>query len=483
MARNGYRYNMKIALIFPPNIYQTKQSMPPLGIAWLAAVLRQNGFKDIVLIDSMANRYSNEQIVDLLKKEGPDLIGISFGTQIRFSAFDLARLIKKDFPKVPIVAGGPHPTLTSQDTLENIPEIDIIVRGEGEISFLNLVKNIELGKDFSGVKGISFRNKNGEIVHNPPESPIHDLDSLPLPARDLLPIEKYDKTTTLSNKRTLNIMTSRGCPYWCVYCSTSEQWGHQIRHRSPKNVVDEIELILKEYPFIEGIRFFDDVLTMDKKRVLLICDEIIKRKIDFVWECEVRANTVDEEIITAMKKAGCEFIDLGIESGSDRILKNIKKGITVEQAIEAAKIIKKAGIGLKAFFMHGLPGETYEDIKKTVFLSRYLYYNLGVEGTTQGVSIIYPGTTLEAMAKEMGTLPKDFSWAKYYERDRSYPPLDPCIFMPVFEQPNLTYEQIYSYVKRAKFAYFLRHPFNLLRTVLKHRKTIKKWLTTKTAQK
>ena len=132
---------MKIVLIFPPNIYQTKQSMPPLGIAWLAAVLRQNGFEDVVLIDSMANHYSNEDIIELLKKEGPDLVGISFGTQIRFSAFELARLIKKDFPKIPIVAGGPHPTLTPQDTLENIPEIDIIVKGEGEISFLNPAHN------------------------------------------------------------------------------------------------------------------------------------------------------------------------------------------------------------------------------------------------------------------------------------------------------------------------------------------------------
>src|SRR3989344_49161 len=482
MARNGYRYNMKIALIFPPNIYQTKQSMPPLGIAWLAAVLRENGFKYVVLIDSMANHYSNADILELLKKEGPDIVGISFGTQIRFSAFDLIRLIKESFPDAPVAVGGPHPTLTAQDTLENIPEIDFAVRGEGEISFLNLVKSIEAGKDYSVIRGISFRD-NGKVIHNPPELPIHDLDALPFPARDLLPIEKYDKTTILSKKRTLNIMTSRGCPYWCVYCSTSEQWGHRIRHRSPKNVVDEIESIFKDYPFIEGMRFFDDVFTMDKKRVIGICDEILRRKLNFVWECEARANTIDRELVAGMRRAGCEFIDLGIESGSDRVLKNIKKGITVEQAIAAAKTIKEAGIGLKAFFMHGLPGETYEDIKKTVFLSRYLYYNLGVEGTTQGISIIYPGTELEAMAKEMGTLPKDFSWAKYYERDRSYPPLDPCIFMPVFEQPNLTYEQIYSYVKRAKFAYFLRHPFNLLRTVLKHRKTIKKWLTTKTAQK
>ena len=468
---------MKIALIFPPNIYQTKQSMPPLGIAWLAAVLRENGFKDVVLIDSMANHYSNADILELLKKEGPDMVGISFGTQIRFSAFDLIRLIKESFPDAPVVVGGPHPTLTAQDTLENIPEIDFAVRGEGEISFLNLVKSIEAGKDYSGIRGISFRD-NGKVIHNPSELPIHDLDALPFPARDLLPIEKYDKTTILSKKRTLNIMTSRGCPYWCVYCSTSEQWGHRIRHRSPKNVVDEIESIFKDYPFIEGIRFFDDVFTMDKKRVLEICDEIFRRKLNFVWECEARANTIDRELVAGMRRAGCEFIDLGIESGSDRVLKNIKKGITVEQAIFAAKTIKEAGIGLKAFFMHGLPGETYEDIKKTVFLSRYLYYNLGVEGTTQGISVIYPGTELETLAKESGTLPKDFSWSKYYERDRSYPPMNPCIFMPIFEQPDLTYEQIYSYVRRAKFAYFLQHPFNFLKIIFKHRRTIIKWLTT-----
>lgn len=471
---------MKITLIFPPNIYQTKQSMPPLGIAWLASALREAGYKDVSLIDSMAGKYSNEEIIALLEKEGPDIIGISFGTQIRFSAFDLARLIKKNFPTLPIVAGGPHPTLTAQDTLENIPEIDIVCRGEGDISFLNLVRAIEKRADLADVKGISFRNKKGEIVHNIPEAAIHDLDTLPLPARDLLPMEKYDKTTILSKKRATNIMSSRGCPYQCVYCSTSEQWGHRIRHRSPKNVVDEIEFILKSYPFLGGIRFFDDVFTMDKVRVIEICHEILKRKLNFVWECEARANTIDEELISHMKRAGCEFIDLGIESGSDRILKNIKKSITVEQAIGAAKTIKKAGIGLKAFFMHGLPGETYEDIRKTVFLSRYLYYNLGVEGTTQGISVIYPGTELEKIAKESGTLPKDFSWSKYYIRDRCYPPLDTSPHMPIFEQPDLTYEQVFRYVRKAKFAYFIRHPFNFLKTFFKHRRTIKEWFTTNT---
>lgn len=471
---------MKIVLVFPPNIYQTKQSMPPLGIAWIAAVLREAGFKDVAIIDSIAHRYSNEDIIDLLKRGSkPDIIGISFGTQIRFSAFELARLMKKNFPGVPIVAGGPHPTLTAQDTLENIPEIDFIVRGEGEVSFLNLVRGIESGADLTTVKGISFRSQQGKIVHNPPESPIYDLDKLPLPARDLLSMDKYEQKTTLSRKRATSIISSRGCPYWCLYCSTSEQWGHSIRHRSVQNVVDEIEFLLKTYPFLEGIRFFDDVFTMDKKRVIEICREILRRKLNFVWECEARANTIDEEIVGEMKKAGCEFIDLGIESGSDRILKNIKKGITVSQAIQAAKIIKKAGIGLKVFFMHGLPGETYEDIKKTVFLSRHLFYDLKVEGTTQGITAIYPGTALEKIAKDSGTLPKDFSWSKYYVRDRSYPPLDTCSYLPIFEQPNLSYEQVFQYVRRAKFAYFLKHPFNFLKTFLKHKRTIKEWLTAK----
>lgn len=276
-------------------------------------------------------------------------------------------------------------------------------------------------------------------------------------------------------------MSTRGCPYQCVFCSVSKQWGHHIRYRSAKNVVDEIEQVLKTYPFFQAIRFFDDVFTMDKARVLEICRLMIERNLNIAWECEARANTIDEEMVFAMKKAGCEFIDLGVESGSDRILKNIKKNITVKQAIEAAKAIKKAGIGLKVFIMHSLPGETYEDIKKTIFLSRYLYYEIGAEGTTQGITIIYPGTELESMAKETGALPKDFSWSKPFTMDRNYPPLTSCPNMPIFEQPGLTYEQVFQYAKRAKLAYFLRHPLNFLKTFSKHRRTIKQWLFTRTS--
>ena len=473
---------MKISLVFPPSIYQTKQTMPPLGIAWLAAVLRENQFKDVFLIDSVINKYSNEKIIELLKNQGPDIIGLSFGTQSRLYAFDLIRLIKKDFPSIPIVVGGPHPTLTANDLLQNIPEIDIVVRGEGEYSFLNLIKTIDKRGDLRNVKGISFRNEKGQIVHNLNREPISDLDSLPLPARDLLPIDDYRQTIPLSDKICTSMITSRGCPYNCVYCSTSEQWGHKIRQRSPKNVVDEIEYLMKTYK-LDGVGFFDDVFTMDKKRVIQICQEIIRRKLNIYWWCEARANTIDREMVEWMKKAGCEHISMAIESGSNKILKNIKKAITVEQGIEAAKLIKKAGIKLKVFFMHGLPGETYQDIKKTVFLSRYLEYKIGVDEATQSLTVVYPGTELEQLAKKLGTLPKDFSWSKYYKEERSYPPLDTCEHMPIFEQPDLSYEQIFDYVRRAKVDYYLRHPLRLLKSVIRYKQTIREWLTTKIVKK
>jgi len=469
---------MKITLIFPPSLYQTKQTMPPLGIAWIAAVLRENGYPDVSLIDSVINKYSNDDVINILKQNPPDIVGVSFGTQNRFYAFDLIRLIRKFFPGILIVAGGPHPTLTAPDILQNIPEIDIVVRGEGEYTMLDLVKTIDKKVDLSQVKGISFREKNGQVVHNFLREPIADLDSLPLPARDLLPIDKYQQTIPLSDKICTSLISARGCPYNCVYCSTAEQWGHRIRHRSADNVIKEIKHLMSTYK-LDGVGFFDDVFTMDKNRVIEFCQKLIETKLKISWWCEARANTIDKEVIGWMKRAGCEHISMAIESGSDKILKNIKKAITVEQGIEAAKIIKQAGIKLKVFFMHSLPGETYEDIKKTVFLSRYLENKFKVDESTQGLTMIYPGTALERLAKESGILAKDFSWSKYFEENRSYPPLDRCKNMPIFEQPDLSYEQVFKYVKKAKMVYYLSHPRQFIKNIVKYRKTILKWVTTR----
>jgi len=468
---------MKIALIFPPSLLQTKETMPPLGLAWLAAVLRQGGFNEVYIIDSVIYKYSNQEIVDILKERGADIIGLSFGTQNRFYAFELARLIKENFPPIPIVAGGPHPTLTTDDILKNIKSIDMVVRGEGEKTFLDLIKKISQKQDLKSVNGLSYRDERGSIINNPGRAPIVDLDNLPLPARDLLPIEKYRQKIPLSDKICTSMITSRGCPYNCIYCSTAEQWGHNIRFRSPKNVVDEIELLVDQYGF-EGVGFFDDCFTIDKNRVIEICQEIIKRKLKVAWWCEARANTIDEEIVYWMKAAGCEHIAMAIESGSDEVLKRIRKAITKEMAIEACKIIKRSGIKLKCFFMLGLPGETYREIKETVFLSRYLLDEVGVDEATQGVTIIYPQTQIESLAKQLKILPNDFSWSDPYQELRTYPPLYISQSMPIFEQANLNYEQIYNYTKRAKIEYYLRHPLISLRQLSKNYHNIKKWLTT-----
>ncbi len=469
---------MKITFIFPPSLYQTKQTMPPLGIAWIAAVLRENGYPDVSLVDSVINKYSSEDVVNILRKNTPDIVGVSFGTQNRFYAFDLIRLIRKNFPGILITVGGPHPTLTAPDILQNIPQVDIVVRGEGEYTTLDLVKTIDNNGDLSQVKGISFRGKNGQVAHNFPREPIADLDSLPMPARDLLPIDKYQQTIPLSDKICTSMISARGCPYNCVYCSTAEQWGHKIRHRSADNVIKEIKHLMSTYK-LDGVGFFDDVFTMDKSRVIEFCQKLIKAKLNISWWCEARANTIDKEVVDWMKKSGCEHISMAIESGSDKILKNIRKAITVEQGIAAAKIIKQAGIKLKVFFMHSLPGETYEDIKKTVFLSRYLVNKIKVDEATQSLTMIYPGTALEQIAKENGTLPDDFSWSKYYEEKRVYPPLDRCENMPIFEQPDLSYEQVFKYVKKAKIVYYLSHPWQFIKNIVKYRKTILKWITTR----
>ncbi|MCX6796828.1 MAG: radical SAM protein, partial [Candidatus Falkowbacteria bacterium] len=398
---------MKISLIFSPTPYQTKETMPPLGIAWIAAVLRTNGYPDVFLIDSVVNKYTNNDILKLLNAQHPDIIGLSFGTQNRFEAFALAKIIKSNFSLVPLIAGGAHPTLTADDTLQHIGAIDVVIRGEGELTFLNLVQTIEKKEDLSKVKGISYRDKDSQIHHNVNRELIADLDSLPLPARDLLPMEKYKQTIPTTNFSCTSIISSRGCPYHCVYCSTAEQWGHNIRYRSPQNVVDEIESVIKEYN-LDGVGFFDDVLTINKERLINICKEIISRKLNIYWWCEDRANTIDEELVSWMKKAGCIHISMAIETGSNQILKNIKKAITVEQAVAATMIIKKAGIKLKLFFMHGLPGETYQDIKKTVWLSRDMQRRFKVEEATQTLTMIYPQTEIEHLAKEQRVIPEDF---------------------------------------------------------------------------
>jgi len=399
---------LKVLLVNPMTKSVTKDIMPPLGLAWLAAVLEQNSI-NVSIIDALVERKDAETVAGEIGKACPDIVGIYCGTDMRNDAFQVANNIRKTGSGATIVMGGPHVTFAAEDTLQNVPSVDIIVRGEGEETFAELVKALNSGKELAGIRGVSFRNGK-EIIHNLPRPFIEDLDALPTPARHLLPMDKYDFRIPFSRVRATSVLTGRGCPIGCIYCSTSFMWGRRIRVRSPQNVADEIEHIVKEYG-IKGVYFFDDTFTFYKKRTMEICDEIIERNLGLTWFCESRVDSVDEELFRKMKQAGCKIIAFGLESGSQKMLDIMKKKISVPQSINAIQLCNKVGIKTKSFFMYGLPGELPEDIESTW----RLLYGLNSDIKVTGICKIRPGTELEAMAKEESVLPKGFSWAKEAE--------------------------------------------------------------------
>ena len=396
---------MQVLLINPLTKSLTKDIMPPLGLAWLAAVLEQDSISTSI-IDALVERKDAETVANEVRKAGPDIVGIYCGTDMRRDAFNTAYSIRQACPDVTIVMGGPHVTFAAEDTLQNVPAVDIIVRGEGEETFRELVKALAAGNDLANTKGISFRDGEG-IIHNPPRPFIENLDVLPIPARHLLPMNKYDFKIPFSRVRATSVLSGRGCPIGCIYCSTSFMWGRRIRVRSPQNVVDEIERIVKEYD-IRGIYFFDDTFTFYKKRTMAICEEIIERDLGLTWFCESRVDSVDDELFQKMKQAGCKIIAFGVESGSQRVLDIMKKKISVPQSVNAINLCNKAGMKSKSFFMYGLPEELPEDIEATL----RLLYNLSSDIKVMGSCKIRPGTELESIAREENVLPDGFSWAK-----------------------------------------------------------------------
>ncbi|WP_287584753.1 radical SAM protein [Candidatus Borrarchaeum sp.] len=431
---------MKIVLCTPPEDFSGKEQTPPLGLAYLAAVLESNNY-DVEIIDSRCERLNFKQFVNKIKKANGDLFGITCYTHARFNVFSTAKLIKMVLPQVSVVVGGPHVFSTDVDTLSSVSEIDIIVRGEGERSFLELVQCVERGESLKKVSGITFR-QNNKIIATPSADWIANLDDLPMPAWHLLPLEKYNSKVTdesvfgkdFIDIDCLGVMSSRGCPYRCIYCNNPILWGGFVRFRSPKRVVDELEFLISEYGY-EGIDFWDDTINVSPKWTLKLCDEIIRRKLKIVWYCRARVNNLNRTLLMEMVKAGCVSIGLGVESGSPNILKNIRKGITLAQVHRAVKLCAKFKLLTKIFFMYNLPGETLKDFRSTLALMDKLEtYGESIK-CLGGITRIYPGTELESIAKRRGILQKNFSWSKpYYNRMNRLLSIDPTI--PIFEWMN-----------------------------------------------
>lgn len=383
--------------------------MPNLGLLYIATVLEDNGF-DVEVIDSNIERIPWKRLGDRISKINPRLIGVTGTTENRFAAFELIRFSRRIMPEAAIVAGGPHATLASEDTLRHIKELDIIVRGEGEYTMLELMENIRKGKSVEDISGISYRNSKGDIVHNRDRPFIQDLDKLPIPSRKFVPIDRYNFYIDVPGKgkrKFLNIVTSRGCAFQCVFCATSRVWGNRWRHHSPERVVAEIEYLKHEYD-IQGIWFNDDAFNTSKKRVNEICGLFIEKGLDISWWCEVRVDSIDRETLKLMKDAGCFCAVYGAESGSQRILDTvINKHINVNQIRDMNRWCREAGIESRGLFIISLPGETKEDARMTIDLIKEL-------GGKQSINIlkIHPGTGVEQIAREKGIIPGDFTWTR-----------------------------------------------------------------------
>src|SRR3972149_5629868 len=342
---------LKIALIAPNLSSQYPQ--PPMGLALIAAVLERDGYP-VTVVDANALNLKVEAIMPLVKDA--DVIGLTAMTPSINIALETARHLKKAYPDKIIILGGAHATLLPEETLATAPEIDIIVRGEGEDTILKLLPALERKEPLTASNGISYR-KEGKIISNPANSKLIDLNSLPFLAYHLLPWQKYNPPPPHGRALPFAvIITSRGCPYHCAYCS-KPIFGRQFRAQAPARVADEIAHYQKTMG-IKEFAFYDDVFTLDKKRVHNICDEIIKRGLKLHWTCETRVNLVDKELLRHIKQAGCYSVSYGIESGSPEILKTLDKGITLEQATEAIRWTREAGLQTIGYFMVGPPGES-----------------------------------------------------------------------------------------------------------------------------
>ncbi len=368
----------------------------PLGLLYLAAVLDKASYKVEILDSFMANAIPRtmgdsievglpySDIKAEIQRIQPDIIGIAnpFSTQVEH-AIRVADVAKELNPKILIAIGGPHVTVMPKEFLEEAKNVDVCVIGEGEYTMLDLAKFCEGKKKIGEVEGIAYR-QNGEVKLTAPRSFIRNLDELPYPAYHLVNMEQYLNPVKIEYRsfkpRALAMITSRGCPHSCCFCSVHLHMGKGFRAHSANYVTDHIQHVVEKYK-VKNIFFEDDNLTFDQKRMETICDHIVERKIKFRWETPngVRADRLNEGLLRKMKKSGCRSVFFGIESGDQSVSDNIiHKDLDLEKVVEISKICKKIHLKSGGFYVIGFPGETKENIQKTVDFGLMLKKNYDV---------------------------------------------------------------------------------------------------------
>ncbi|MBN2239280.1 MAG: radical SAM protein [Dehalococcoidales bacterium] len=429
---------LRVTLVHPPQFSGYPQ--PPMGLIQIGAVLQSKGF-NVRIIDANLLGLHPAEIVPLLKDT--DVLGLTAMTPSVMRAIEIARESKKARPELPVILGGPHATLLSLETMESAPDIDMILCGEGEESFVRLLNMLEHGGMPEDIEGLTWR-KEGQIIENLRGKDLEHLDDLPYLAYNLIPLKQYKPHPPHGRAMPFAVLiTSRGCPYNCGYCS-KPVFGRQFRAQSPGRIADEIEHLQKRYG-VREVAFYDDVFTLDMKRAYAISEELIRRGLKIIWSCETRVNLVDRELLDIMSKAGCYSVSYGLESGDQKILDIIPKNTTLEQAEEAVRYTREAGIHAIGYFMVGSPGETPETIRKTIRFAK----KLKVDFAQFSITTPFPGTNLYDLYLEGGGSP-DIPWESYLYAGSGEGSA------PVFESEALTRENIVAWEKKAYRDFYLR---------------------------
>ena len=418
----------------------------PLNLAYLAAHLRQkHGELDISILDCEALNMSYEKIRNKISEINPDVVAITFPTPVYNQIKTIVKDIKGIRHDIVIVVGGPHPTISTSETLVDIAEIDFAVMGEGEETLTELVGFLISGKkNYDEILGLAFRQSDGGIIVNELRPLIADLDSLPFPARDLLQMEIYylPPTKVVDNGQFINIISGRGCPYSCAFCTAESVWRRRYRVRSVENVIEEMSQCIKNYS-ATSFNFHDELFTADLNRVRNFCNEIKQRGWDISWTIQARVDSINDEILALMRLAGCKRIGFGFESGSQRILNKICKGATLDQARKAVELCRKNDIMVSGAFIIGYLDEDPWTVNQTINFA----CSLDLDTAAFFIAIPYPGTRMYTEAKANGYIRSDFDWSDFCSVSNHIPPMD---------QPDLSSDELLRLKRKAFLKFYLR---------------------------
>jgi len=441
---------------------------PPLGLLYLAAMLEERSDHAVCVLDAQAEELSYERLAEHVAGEAPDLVGITTMTFTLLDVLHTVQVVRQAAPEAKVVLGGPHVHLYPRESVA-LPGVDFAITGEGEHAIVALADRLDDPKRWTEVPGLAYHadcglriadcglrseigDRKSEIVVNEHAGLIDDLDSLPFPARDLVPFRRY--SSVLAKRQPITTMfTSRGCPYRCTFCDRPHL-GKKFRAHSPKYVADEMQSCVEMG--IQEFFLYDDTFTIRRQRVLDICGEIQRRGLDIGWDIRARVDTVDEEMLKALRAAGCERIHYGVEAGDDHFMQVLNKGITVEDCRRAFRLTRRAGISTLAYFMIGIPGQTEADVRQTFRLARQL------DPDVVHITILtpFPGTEIYRQAFEQGVYDRDY-WLEFAREPQPG-------FQPLYWTKELGRERLEELLVAAYKNFYVR-PRYILRQLLKCR--------------